>query len=336
MTARRSFVKAAAGISLAGIAGCSSLPGGSQEQSLRVGNTGGKDDVFGSIYGTIKERVEEASDGNLTIEVFWNSELGTTQEIHQGVSDGSIDMVNGNFAMMEAMGVPNLGAINAPYLYDGVVDAANATDTENSEVMQEFNQSMIENINIRLVNTYIGGPRCISTTTEVLNPDDYNGLKIRVPESALNQAVVEGFGASPQLIDWTETPQSIATGVVDGVEQLVTFLAVPSIVDATDYLIKTEHMFASYGIAINEDSFQNLTESNREVLVNQVNEIRQDHAEDLNSKTEEDYATVEENGVEIIDEEAGLEYDAFVDPAVNNVLNEFPEYESYMDRLGSQ
>lgn len=94
--------------------------GGDATLTLRLGHSYGIDSLQNRAAEQLAENVNEASDGRLTIEVFPASQLGSWEEMQEGLEIGSVDIVIESVGSLERYtdlaaieGVPFLPALTS-------------------------------------------------------------------------------------------------------------------------------------------------------------------------------------------------------------------------------
>ncbi len=62
------------------------------ERTLSLGVNNNSTDFIADGFRFLAKRINELSDGELKVEIFWSSQLGGAREMVQGVVAGAIDM----------------------------------------------------------------------------------------------------------------------------------------------------------------------------------------------------------------------------------------------------
>jgi TRAP-type C4-dicarboxylate transport system substrate-binding protein len=92
------------------------------------------------------------------------------------------------------------------------------------------------------------------------------GLKFRVQPIPLYVEMVKGLGAEPTPIAWSELPNALATGVVDGQENPVGVIYNNKLHNLQKYMTLDGHVYAADFLLINEELFQSLTPAEQAVV----------------------------------------------------------------------
>ena len=171
-----------------------------------------------------KENVEAASKGEIFVKLFPSGALGIgaalAQKIQSGtVSGGAVSL--SNFSPFTAV----VDLINLPYWcgenqkFANLVTSAAWNDEITPKVLEK---------GYKPIFYFTMGPRTISTRKgfrAIRTPKDMEGMKMRVPPSAILQQIYKLAGANPTVVAWGETAAAIKQGVADGLDPAITALA---------------------------------------------------------------------------------------------------------------
>ncbi len=191
-------------------------PALAQDFTMKIAHAGPatmeNDDYVGST--SLKEYIEEKSDGKIAVEIFPGNQLGNYQEVMEQVNAGALEVAHVSIGGVTPF-IPELAVVDLQYILpnDQVAYAfmeGSFTDKMRDAVMDKLS-------NVRLAAVSDGGRwRSFFTTSPVRNAADLEGMKIRTISSPLQQEFVRSLGASATPIAWGELYTALATGVVDG------------------------------------------------------------------------------------------------------------------------
>ncbi len=280
-----------------------------QEITLRYGHMNAPNSIAGMQADWLAEAIAEETDGAIEVQVFPSSQLGKLQELAEGVSTGTIALSHNTAGAIGSLHPP-FAAFDTPYLYRDVDHLMKVVDTE-SPVMQRLNDELIEAAGVRVLYAFYFGARNLTADREVLTPDDLEGVKIRAIPFPIYTAAVEGLGAVPVPIDWSEVPTALATGVVSGQENPVNVAVAHKLHEVQSHMMETRHIIAAEVVLINEDTWQGLSDEHKAALQAAADEVRQKATEFVLNSEAEDTATLQELGMTIVGPEDGLDVEAF-------------------------
>lgn len=196
---------------------CSFLMGCDTVSTKRIIRLGHGLDVTHSVHQAMikaDEHLNKLSGGKMRIQIYPNQQLGSERECLELLQIGSLDMAKVSGAVMENF-APKLRIFGLPFLFDDKQHLFRVLDGPiGKEILSEGDDYWLKGIGF-----YDSGSRSFYTRERpVETPDDLQGLKIRVQESASAFEMVKQLGGSPTPISWGELYTAIQQGVVDGAE----------------------------------------------------------------------------------------------------------------------
>jgi tripartite ATP-independent transporter DctP family solute receptor len=131
-------------------------------------------------------------------------------------------------------------------------------------------------------NIWDNGFRQITTSTRQINAvEDLNGLKIRVPVTALLTSLFTGLGASPSSISYNELYSALQTHVVDGQENPLALIGTGKLYEVQKYCALSNHCWSGYWIVANPRAIAGLPNPLREILNSQLDAAAVKERKDL-------------------------------------------------------
>lgn len=305
-----------------------------QEVNLRYAHVGAEGDIQYWYGAEAAERIPEVTDGRVTVTVFPNSQLGGVQETIDGVRSGSIAMAHHEFASLAQL-AEDIAVFNAPFVYRDGAHALAATDPASSEIMQEFNERLIENGNMRIIGRLFRGARQMTANQEVLSPADLEGKPFRGVPLQLWTTMVSGFGAIPTPVEVSELPTALMTGMVVGQENPLTMINANKLYEVQSHVMLTGHMQNVLPVFINEEVWQSISEEDQEAILAALDEMAQETLAAATQAEEDLIGELEGKGMTFITEEDGLDLEAFRESVTAKVNEDFPTWGPYMERIAA-
>jgi len=205
---------ATAGFSLF-LRGQKAAGGGSQRQMvLKLGHSLDTAHPVHQAMEVMKQRIEELSAGEVTVDIYPSSVLGSETQCIEQLQNGSLAMTKTSAAAMENF-IPAMSVYGLPYVFR---DADHYWSVLNGDIGKRLLQQGEAKF-LRGLCYYDGGSRNFYTKDKpIKTPDDLKGLKIRVMNSKTAIDMVKAMGGSPTPIAWGELYSALAQGTVDGAE----------------------------------------------------------------------------------------------------------------------
>lgn len=207
----------------------------------------------------LKENIQNATNGKVYVKLAPGGQLGAGGALAQAVQTGTIQCAQhslSNFAPFASA----VDLINMPYLCGSNQRFTNmvTSDTWKSEVHPKveaagFKALMYINIDPRVVAVRKGGAGAVIT------PGDLDGVKFRVPGSAMLQQYYRLVGANPTPVAWGETPSAIKQGVADALDPSVGALFVFGFKDILSHVTFTQAVPDSQVYSMNLEWFNSLS-----------------------------------------------------------------------------
>ncbi|WP_040975967.1 TRAP transporter substrate-binding protein [Necropsobacter massiliensis] len=208
------------------------------------------------------DEVKKASNGDIVIRIYPNSQLGNQRESMELLQAGSLDMAKSNASELEAF-EPTFAAFNVPYLF------------KNSEHYYQVLQD--ENIGQKILNNsagkgfigltyYDAGARSFYAKKPIKTPADLKGMKIRVQPSPSALEMVKLLGASPTPLAFGELYTALQQGVVDGAENNQTALTLMRHGEVAKFFSEDEHTIIPDVLVISEKTWAKLTPEQHKIM----------------------------------------------------------------------
>ena len=295
------------------------------EITINIGHSGAPDGYADVAAVKFKELVEAGSGGQITVEVFPSSQIGSERELVEGAQLGSIDAGVVFAGILESF-VPEMGVVNLPFLFDGQ-DHVNAVF--DGPVGREL-LGLAEGVGIKaLAIGQFGLRSMMNSQRPIYTPSDAAGLKFRVPESDIYIRTYELVGANPVPLPGPEIFTSLQNGVVDGTGAPI-FAAVTQKYYETPvkYLSLTEHIYAALLMFMSGELWDSLPPKAQD-LIEQSATAAAAHQRAEAAKLDAGYLEELQNqGWQVNDVDKGL-----FRTAVAGVYDERPELAEWADRI---
>lgn len=259
--------------------------------------SGDVESVQGKAITRISDLVSEKSDGRITIDVFYQDQLGGPQELFDQLVMGNVDLM---LTWPHTSYDERLGVLHLPYLTLGWDDALNAYSKDGW--LSEIVQPILGDMGLEYLGPFPEGFGGIATRGKyATNYEDAQGIKVRsAPIFPLPQTV-EAMGYQAVPIDWSEVYTSIQTGVVDGDSSNVIYWDYTYFNDLLNYYVHTKHNFSFYAFLMNQNAWNNLDEEDQGIISNAVNAVVEDQFKNAKQEDSKWIQKAQEEGMEYIE-----------------------------------
>ena len=159
-----------------------------------------EDSPSGVALKRFAELCGEYSGGSVTIDCFFNTELGSVASCVESTAQGTIDIVSTGTSYFAGY-VPAIQVFELPYVFSSYDEVHQTLDNEPGKVIAE----LFESTELKMLCYWESGMRHVTNSRNpILTPADMSGLKIRTVVSPTQQATWEAFGAIPMALDMGE------------------------------------------------------------------------------------------------------------------------------------
>ncbi len=303
-----------------------------QDVTLRYAHVGSEGDIQYWYAEQAAERIPEATGGRVAVNVFPNSQLGGVQELIDGVRSGSISMGHHEFASLAQL-ADNIAVFNAPFIYRDGAHALAATDPQNSEVLQEFNETLTDEGGMRIIGRLFRGARQMTAKQAVYSPDDLEGKPFRGVPLQLWTTMIRGFGAIPTPVEVSELPTALMTGMVIGQENPLTMINANKLYEVQSHVMLTGHMQNVLPVFINEQTWEEISPEDQQAILDVLDELAQETYEKASQAEKDLIGELEGKGMTFITADDGLKLDAFRESVSAEVAKDFPDWKPYIDKI---
>ncbi len=237
-------------------------PIGHAQTILKCGTSTQPSHIYNQAVAYFAKLVAERSKGDIEVQLFPASQLGSERDMVEGLQLGSLEMTLtstgplGNF-------VPQIKLFNLPFLFKDrescykVLDGPIGTDIA----------ALFNNVGIRSLGWYENGFRNITNSKRPIEkPEDMNGLKIRVMEDDVFILTMKSLGASPLPMAFGELYTALEQKTVDAQENPLAVIHSSRFFEVQKYLAMTGHFYSPALLLISEIAWQRLTPEQQGIL----------------------------------------------------------------------
>ena len=203
-----------------------------------------------------KELLVEKSGGSLDVEFYTDGQLGGQTENCESLKAGTLDMTiidTGTLANYN----PAAGILDMPYLFS---TKEQAIETVSGDIGKDFMDMVTETTGIRPISLQtIAFRSTLLKDTVIETLDDFKGVKVRIPENPSIEACFSALGATPVAIPSGEAYTAVQTGVTNGLEGNIEYIAQMKFYEVANVFNLTEHVMTFTAFCMSDAVYQSLT-----------------------------------------------------------------------------
>lgn len=284
-------------LALAAVVCCVGL-GVAAEVTVQVGYENHPGEPFDLGCNEWKRLVEERSNGTMKLELYPSSQLGSKNDIIDQMLAGDSVVTLADGAFYAERGVPDFNILFAPYLFATWEDCWNLIKSD----WYKEQSDKLESRGLKLLGSnWVYGDRHTLTVRPVRKVADLRGMKIRVPNNAIQIAGFEVLGASPTPLPLGDVYTSLQQGVIDGLENPIPVLYNGKFQEVAKYLTLDGHIKNFTTLVCGSLFFDSLTPEQQEILVKSCEDAGVFNNNLVFKASDELLEKFKQEGVEVID-----------------------------------
>ncbi|HEY0294418.1 MAG TPA: TRAP transporter substrate-binding protein [Bordetella sp.] len=268
--------------------------------------------------------IAERSSGQIRIDLFPNSQLGSDQDMLTQLRVGAIDFFTMSGILLADL-IPTAGISGVGFAFTSIDQVWPIMDGDlGNHIRQSIEKAELQ----ALPYIFNGGFRDITTSNRPINtPDDLKNFKIRVPVSPLWTSLFSALGTLPASIGWAEVYTALQTHVVDGQETPLISVEASKLYEVQKYCSLTEHMWDGFWMLVNPGSLASLPPPLRKIVNDSFAEATLQQRKD---------STVANDTLQGILEKKGMTFNRPDPEAFQATLRAAGFYKQWQGKFGSQ
>ncbi len=276
--------------------GCNSETSGNEEGSenetsnegetvdLQLGHALSEGTPASDLIEDMAETVHEETEGRINIDVFPNSQLGSETEMLEQVQLGTMESAAIMVGSMQSLDM-RMAIEDLPYMWNDIEDARTAYEGE----FGDYLANVMDEQGMTKVSFLEWGFRHVTNNNQpIVNPEDMEGMSIRVAETALRVDAFEQIGALPTVMAFSEVYGALQQGTLDAQENPLANIAAPNFDEVQDYLSLTGHFYNTIMMVIDNDTWDRISPEDQEVILAEGERISKE-VQNINNESEEEY-----------------------------------------------
>ncbi|WP_082143994.1 TRAP transporter substrate-binding protein [Nitratireductor soli] len=237
---------------------------GAETVTLRLGNITDPQHSETKAQEYFSKLVEEKTNGEVKIRIFSGGQLGDAPSQLEAIRLGAQDMYaggTGNFGKY----VDDWNITTVGFVFRNTDHFMKVLD---SEPYKKMEQDLLDKAGFRMVLRNGARPgKPVISTKPIMSPDDFTGLKVRVPPWEGFVKTFEAMGAKTVSLPWGETYLALKQGVAEVACATVSGFYGQSLQEVAPYLTMVDFFSDSFTIVIGDKKFQELSPEHQQALL---------------------------------------------------------------------
>jgi TRAP-type C4-dicarboxylate transport system substrate-binding protein len=247
---------------------------------------------------SFSRRVAELTRNRVNIAFSQETFFDSASQQLKKVSSGEQDLFSASTEWIEEI-ESSWGITSLPFLFQSIDHVHRFT---RSEMADSLRNTLLRKKGIRvLADNWVRPSRLILSTRPCFEVDDFNGMRIRVPDIQTYRFMWEALGAKPFAMPWSEIPSGVQNCKIDGIDAPRDIVHQEKFHRYARFLTNTRHIFPRACILISERRFQHLRPDVQQILITAAKEAGESYSENALVKWQEDKRQMILEGARFID-----------------------------------
>lgn len=233
-----------------------------EAKELKVSHVFAENHPVHQAFVKAAEELEEKTDGRYSLTIFPNGTYGNYSDSITACQMGTLDI-----ACLDSASdwLEDAGVLFAPYCFESYEHWQNFKD---SELCTEMRDAIGEAVGgVKQLNMYNFGFRNLTANKEIKSLADFEGQTLRCVNFEPYSTLKDVFEVAITSIPIEDVYMSLQTGVADCEENPVTQIVTMKFYEVQKYLIMTRHMLACSSTIINEQLWDSLSETDKDIFM---------------------------------------------------------------------
>ncbi len=283
---------------------------------LKFGHLANEDHIWHESALKLAELVKARSAGRLEIRVYPNEQLGKELDMINGMRGGTVDMTITGESLQNWTSLAGLCAV--PY---AIRDSNHLAHVAGGPIGQDIEQEIIDKVGIRPIAWFERGARNLTSNRPIREPNDLNGMILRVPNVPLFVKTWARLGAKPTPMAFSEVFTALQQGTIQGQENPFALISSAGFHEVQKYCNLTEHVIGWIYVTIGEKQFQSLPADLQTILMEAAEDMQAFHQECFGQTQKELAQTLQAKGMVFVE----VDKEAFKHRAQDAVLSALTE-----------
>src|ERR1700722_10738580 len=212
--------------------------------------------------------IRQETNGAVDIQIFPSSQLGSDTDTLSQIRSGGVEFFTLSGLILATL-VPAASINGLGFAFPSYDAVWKAMDGDlGAYVRAQIAKSGL----VAMDKIWDNGFRQTTTSTkQIVAPDDFKGMKLRVPPSPLWTSMFKALDASPASINFNEVYSALQTKIVDGQENPLAIISTAKLYEVQKYCSLTNHMWDGFWFLANQRAWEALPDDVRRIVAKNIN-----------------------------------------------------------------
>lgn len=288
------------------------------------------EEIDGSIQDVyaeeFKKRVEEQTNGEVTVDIYPYGTLGTSSQLTELVQQGAVQFAFASPGHLASV-IPETGIFTLHFLFsdDNKINEKILGESEAIPLLQKAYSEQ----NLQLLGIIPEGWMAWTADRPIRTPADMEGLKIRTMTSPILAETYRAYGANPTPMPYWEVYSGLQLEQIDAQVNPIFAIEEMGFYEVQDYMIHAKQAQFITTLVANDAFYHGLSDE-RQAMVDEI-------TNDLRSYIFDKQAKINQARLEIIQENSDIEVITLTDEQRAAFRRKsLPVRETYIEQAGER
>jgi TRAP-type transport system periplasmic protein len=222
--------------------------------------------------------IKDQTGGRFEMQIFPSSQLGSDTDTLSQIRSGGVEFFTLSGLILSTL-IPAASINGLGFAFPSYDAVWRAMDGDlGAYIRAQIAKSGL----IAMEKIWDNGFRQTTTSTKpIVTPDDFKGMKLRVPPSPLWTSMFKALDAAPASINFNEVYSALQTKIVDGQENPLAIISTAKLYEVQKYCSLTNHMWDGFWFLANQRAWETLPEDVRGTVAKNINTAGLKEREDV-------------------------------------------------------
>ncbi len=272
-----------------------------QAETWRMAHKMPPDSIEGELFQLFADKIEEKTQGEITVQVFPNEQLGKDDVILEQLQIGMVHIYPEGTSYLQKW-VPDFKLTGAPFLFD---DRAHWRRFMASDLAQGWFERIEQDAGVAVIGdptAFLRGPyRVMVSSKPWSNLEEMQGVKLRIHPDELAARAWRHLGAEVRTLGWTEVYEAIGRGIVEAVNSPVALVEPMRFYEVAPHVIRHDEYPQGMAFMTNAEAWNGLDETLRRQVLEAYDAVTEASHTRTMEVAAESIARMKQEGVNFIE-----------------------------------
>ena len=251
----------------------------------------------GIVFQYFADEVAKRSGGDLKVKIFPSEQLGKSKAVLEQLQKGTVHIYAEGPAWLNKW-AKEMAWVYARFVFN---DREAWVRFMHSDLVTGWCKKAEKASGVRVLGDITGvlrGPfRTLVSKNPISSIDDFKGLKMRQANSKMGVVTYNALGAEVRTLAWTDTYQSMKTGIVEAVTSPAALVESMRFYEVAPNVTRLDEFYQSIAFMMNGAAFDRLPKASQKVLLDAHDAASKYSHEIMNKSVDESFARMKSKGV---------------------------------------